>query len=342
LDAIVPLRIYFTLLLFFLTIGLVHDREQIVFIMKFILIFAILSALASTVQFIFGGSKLLLPAEILGVQGYGGSLRIIGVIRPIYISVIFLSIMLASTKSLGLRIVLIVGIIWFLFVFGLQLTRSYWISILLCLMVVFLFSREKQKRQYVVWLLLIALMAIPLLTPSGIISRTPYAMAIRARCHKFYLDLSKRSGRFYSGSYYARMQENQLAWSRAKSHPITGVGIGNFYFYQNEAKKFKIHNMYLDLLASMGLLGLIPFLWFSFVFIKRAFRIGKHVDDLFLRNVVLTFGITYLGWLISAVGTMTNGDDALSLLAVMMGINEVIYNINGEKGLMDFSQEILQ
>jgi putative inorganic carbon (HCO3(-)) transporter len=64
-----------------------------------------------------------------------------------------------------------------------------------------------------------------------------------------------------------------------KEHPVAGVGFGGYWAiipeYHNasgEVTPQEAHNDYLELLASGGVIGLLPAAWFMFAFIKRARR----------------------------------------------------------------------
>lgn len=65
------------------------------------------------------------------------------------------------------------------------------------------------------------------------------------------------SGRTMEKSASIRQLLNQLGWRLFKQHPILGIGIDNprLYTYDIVGKTFYLHNNYVELLASGGLIG---------------------------------------------------------------------------------------
>ena len=71
----------------------------------------------------------------------------------------------------------------------------------------------------------------------------------------------------------------RATWSLVKDHPLAGVGFGGYWaaipqYHEasGEATPQEAHNDYLELLASGGLLGLLPAVWFLAAFARRARR----------------------------------------------------------------------
>lgn len=95
-----------------------------------------------------------------------------------------------------------------------------------------------------------------------------------------------------------RIEMWQLAWQIGIHHPFFGVG-----YHENERRgdEFKekygfvgavqnsAHNAYLDVLASMGFLGLGTYLAFAFVFLMATFRLWKIIpqNQLWHRTLIL-------------------------------------------------------
>ncbi|HEX8920772.1 MAG TPA: O-antigen ligase family protein [Pyrinomonadaceae bacterium] len=70
-----------------------------------------------------------------------------------------------------------------------------------------------------------------------------------------------------------------------KDHPLVGVGFGGYWTaipqYHNASGAYtpqQAHNDYLELLASGGVIGLIIFLWFAFLLLKRIREVLLHAD----------------------------------------------------------------
>lgn len=83
-------------------------------------------------------------------------------------------------------------------------------------------------------------------------------------------------------SAYSRVLLAQAAWSIAKEYPIAGTGWGCLSIKGEKHlvevgmnPRKVIHNMYLQILAELGILGFVPFvliLWFSFIHGRRLRR----------------------------------------------------------------------
>jgi len=77
-----------------------------------------------------------------------------------------------------------------------------------------------------------------------------------------------------------------VSWELIKSHPIVGVGMGDF---STEAEKLvgrrhtetlsDAHNVYLQVLVTRGLLGFLPFLYFWFVLLRTVWRTRSHAGN---------------------------------------------------------------
>jgi O-antigen ligase len=101
------------------------------------------------------------------------------------------------------------------------------------------------------------------------------------------------------------------AWSIvleiSKLNPILGIGIANYYWYTPiyrilgySGLHFSSHNNYIDILAQMGIIGLLCFLWFFW----EAGRLGWRLKD----NVPKGFTYAYvIGALGGLIGTLASG-----------------------------------
>ncbi|UCG51242.1 MAG: O-antigen ligase family protein [Candidatus Latescibacterota bacterium] len=77
-----------------------------------------------------------------------------------------------------------------------------------------------------------------------------------------------------------------VSWDVIKSHPILGVGMGDF---TTEAEKrlagrhvetlIDSHNIYLQILATRGLVGFLPFLYFWFVLLRSLHRARRRLRE---------------------------------------------------------------
>ena len=153
---------------------------------------------------------------------------------------------------------------------GFTLSRGSWIGLgLSCLLLVaFGFWRRTLSARHVLagvtWLLLV-LLVLSLITNGVIILR---------------LTVSDE------GSAASRIALMRGAWAIIREHPITGIGLNN---YQDTVKSFDVsgeftesgylpivHNIFLQVAAETGVLGLAAFLWLLAVLAWRALRYGFH------------------------------------------------------------------
>jgi O-antigen ligase len=79
-------------------------------------------------------------------------------------------------------------------------------------------------------------------------------------------------------SVYTRLLALQTAWEMFLNHPITGVGIGNFWdaAAYNLFVRMVVHNTYLEVLVGMGVFGLLAFLMVLLSGIRHSFAGARH------------------------------------------------------------------
>jgi O-antigen ligase len=145
---------------------------------------------------------------------------------------------------------------------------------------------------------------------------------------------SLTSGERIEKNLEARKLENEYALKKIAGHPLFGIGFVSPYRPQiygpDDKLEWYIHNGYLWILLKLGIAGLIPFLWFSYVFVRRGIKYWNQVEDDFLRPVVLGSVCLYLA---IAVGNYAAphfiASWEMAVFGLSMGINEVIYRLEG-------------
>lgn len=111
-----------------------------------------------------------------------------------------------------------------------------------------------------------------------------------------------------------RASESLTAWSMLMQHPFTGVGLNNFTtLYQEYAKSLGLapsaqarapHNLYLEVAAETGVLGLIVFLLMvglafrSIIVARKAFQQAGMID---YAHMVTGFGLGFGGYMLAAL-----------------------------------------
>jgi O-antigen ligase len=111
-----------------------------------------------------------------------------------------------------------------------------------------------------------------------------------------------------------RASENLTAWVMLSRHPLMGVGLNNFtYLYQEYTKSLGLapsatsrspHNLYLEVAAETGVVGLTVFLLMvglafrSILYARKKF-IEAEMDD--YANMATGYAIAFTGYMLSAV-----------------------------------------
>jgi len=86
------------------------------------------------------------------------------------------------------------------------------------------------------------------------------------------------------GSNVGRLEIWRTSWEQIKSHPILGVGLGNYPLALNFNEPYRSavtsHNLYLDILAETGLFGLLAWVWFLGGILKEWLVKIKKADNI--------------------------------------------------------------
>ena len=94
---------------------------------------------------------------------------------------------------------------------------------------------------------------------------------------------------FETNTLYARIQWRDLLSARDTSMlgnglATTGRFAGKFEF---ESKDINYHNIFIDMMDSLGLFGLTLFLWLLYLLFKRAFVIIRYLDDVLAQRLLV-------------------------------------------------------
>jgi O-antigen ligase len=217
--------------------------------------------------------------------------------------------------------------------------RQYWLTLfVVCvLLLVFLTSRErfrllKHMMPAIVMgaLLLVALMAFQ---PERI-ERITYIFS--DRIGSLLEDPFKKEG-----SLQWRVIETNYALQQISRHPVFGIGLANSYrppmagesssMYSGWAYKY-IENGYLYIALMMGLMGLLPFLWLSALYLIRVFLYQREIQEDGLRAFYLGFGAAFLGMAACNLASPTFViGTRLVFFPVTMAISEIILRLEREK-----------
>lgn len=129
-----------------------------------------------------------------------------------------------------------------------------------------------------------------------------------------------------------RLRENELALPVIKENPILGLGPGAEYrdpWGVWDHYMGYIHNGYLFLLINVGIVGFIPFLWFSIAHVVKALSSWSKLHDPILKGIVIGFALSYVAIVSSSVTSPRWIETAFTpLIGVVLGINQVAIRLD--------------
>ena len=125
---------------------------------------------------------------------------------------------------------------------------------------------------------------------------------------------NSRTAGYVDASVQGRASENQVAWNMFRDNPILGVGVGNYNsYYQTYSRKLGLdsrltdrsaHNLYLEVAAERGVLGLIVFGSIIIFTLRQAFDTSKKFKQLGNKDfadLADALGISFIAYLITAI-----------------------------------------
>jgi len=93
-------------------------------------------------------------------------------------------------------------------------------------------------------------------------------------------------------SYATRIEAWQIMLDMIKASPVLGLGFANYHWYtplyhiRGYAVRFNSHNQYVDIVAQMGLLGLVCLLWLAWEVGRVGWQLRKQAPPGFARAYV--------------------------------------------------------
>ncbi len=108
-------------------------------------------------------------------------------------------------------------------------------------------------------------------------------------------------------SYSTRIEAWEIVLEMLKTNPLLGFGPANYYWYtplfpiRGYSVVFNSHNQYIDIMAQIGLLGLLCFVIFVVLFFRFAWQMRSRVADGFSRAYVHTILAGLIGMLASGM-----------------------------------------
>ncbi|MCP4536929.1 MAG: O-antigen ligase family protein [Chloroflexi bacterium] len=331
-------RILFNYLAFFTVTNLIRTRDQLMTLVVGMFVIATVVGILMIAQQAVGTSVTILPGRVetagVGDTDFSGVTRILPPGQSM-IQVMFMPafILFVFHNHLGRARGLVFGAVLALSAaLAFTFNRSTWAGMAASIAVVFWFSNKNQRKNLFLFLCIIMVfgaIAIPLLGmyfPQ--LNDIFGALYIRA------MSLFTGDEVKYSSSWQWRVMENEYALKVIKQHPLLGIGPGNNYRPRvrlgGDSNTGYMHNAYFFILMDLGLVGFIPFVWFSVLFMVRAYRLWSTIRDKTFMSVALGFCLSYITVLIASTASPMFMDWFWTpVLGVMLGVNEVIYRLNG-------------
>lgn len=322
-------------LIFFLVTNLITEMPQIRFLLKGLIVIAGIVAAAMVVQAIIGESIQLMPGRIESAGSFGrefGTLRILPpgqtLIFVIFITTICFHVFaqdrpILFSGTFCLTLLLCAGTI-------LTYNRSYWIAIILGVMVLLAITATEIR------LRLLALLTVILIFGGSVLAlfsgtEGKFGTTVDAVSHRF-SSLFEGKELSRSGPVDDRLIENKYAIAQFRGHPLLGIGLGNEYrpqiYGEGDKLTYYIHNAYLWILTDTGIFGFIFYFWFYLRFLIRASRNWKKTADPFLKSALVGFMISGIAILpMALVIPIFMEWFSIVVLAICVGLSENIVRL---------------
>jgi O-antigen ligase len=124
---------------------------------------------------------------------------------------------------------------------------------------------------------------------------------------------NSRTGGFVDRSIQSRTTENLVAWNVFRDHPVFGVGIGNFNAYYQaytrqlgldpRAQARSAHNLYLEIAAERGVVGLLVFGSILALALRQVFQASakfKRLGNQQMADLSAAMGVSLITYLVTA------------------------------------------
>ena len=317
-------------LLFFAVTNLIKNRRQLMILVGSMLIMATIVAGFMVVQQAVGSAISIIPgragvasATVLGQEAVG-TVRIVGL--P---GVAIVYMMLLPALILYLTPEYMKGRKWLLFIsVGLlplaitfTFSRNLWLGAIGGGVVFVLLSRL-QGRRFVFLILIVALGAVLLGTLLS--AYFPRIETVAEGLTARFSSLFAGDELVYDSSTQGRLKENEYAIAKIKEYPFLGIGPMADYYDSMYKNTYYVHNAYLWILLDFGIVGFVPFVWFSIIYLLRGTLYWVESQEPILKGIVIGLTISYIAILISSIATPKLLElSSVPLIAMMLGINEV-------------------
>jgi len=321
-------------LLFFAITNLIRTRRQLMMLVGGMLVIATVIAGLMVVQQALGSTVSILPnREQLGNATALGQ-ELVGVARLPSSGGVMICVMLfptlllyvSSTYMQRQKWLLYIPLLLFPLAIAFTFDRNLWVGVAIASVLLALIVRIEGSRI----LLLVSMLLIgAILLGSLLNAYIPKIGTVFEALTLRFTSLFAGDELVYDHSTQWRLLENEYAMRSIRKYPFLGIGPGAAYRPYVEAlggdsMDYYIHNAYLWLLVDFGIVGFLPFLWFSIIFLIRGIFAWYTLEDNILRSLAVGLTMGYVVILVSSVAApRLMGTYGAVLVAVILGVNEV-------------------
>ena len=331
LDTMKASCFWYSLFYYFIIVGIIKEARQINILVTFLIVFANICALMSFVQWISGSATPIIP-HMFSVHQEGYTLRIIGVLTPVAIVwPIFFADIILNSPPIGRIVFYCFEFILFAIAFMVQMTRAFWVAIVLSLAAVLVAgATQKKKLAGLTGNVVVAAVLILFVVWAGV-----SVSGVRGTVFAPYIERAKTLVGLEQvlnvPTLHNRHLENMRASSLMKKYPLTGTGFGNDILSLRNVDYYGVHNNYYFIGGVMGYPGLIVYLLIVGFALLRSYRNYRRINDPYLASIFLGNSAFFLGRLVQGWSTGNIGGYLLAYFALVFGINEVIIHLNDRR-----------
>jgi O-antigen ligase len=336
-DSFTMWRQWFDYMIFFAVTNFVRTRQQLLTLVGGMLLIAIIVAGFMVAQQAVGTSVSIIPGldEVRTATVLGESLQ--GVARVsipggsiVYVMLLPAFILHSTSDFLQKRRwLLFIAITLSLLAIAFTFSRNMWVGAAWGGLIFVAISRFKSQR-------LILLILALLIGAIGFVSLFndyfPRIDVVVGGLTARFSSLFAGDELVDDGSTQWRLRENEDAIPVIKENPILGLGPGIEYrapWNAWDRHMSYIHNGYLFLLINVGLVGLIPLLWFSIAHVVQGLSSWYKLYDPVLKAIVIGFALSYVALLSSSVTSPRWVEpNFIPLIGVVLGINQVALRLD--------------
>lgn len=189
-------------------------------------------------------------------------------------------------KNLKIKLLSLMTVVFSAFVLVLSFSRGYWIAACISLFLIFIYVDLKRKLQMLSY--------IPVVVLPAIVIASLYLGGFKEFFYQVVLERVASIANWEQDiSLVGRFNEAKTLFSLCLINPIVGYGLGATYTFYNIVLGFSIntwytHNAFLFLLFKTGIFGLLSFLSFYLIVIKRGYlSFKKTINNWYQKSLSL-------------------------------------------------------